>query len=159
MTKVLIVALMLTGLAIVSCKKDDNNSAPVTATDLIATGTWQIDTIGFDSDNNGTIDFPFPGGFQACELDNTLTFQDTTHTGLYDEGALKCDVSDPQTVPFQWELKNNDSTINFSGDLPAEIQGDFSILSLTNTQFIVSKRVVLTFPVQFDKNLIVSLKK
>ena len=56
MKKVLIAALMLSGFAIVSCDKDDDNDDPVTAVDLITNGTWTIDTIGFDSDKNGTID-------------------------------------------------------------------------------------------------------
>ena len=79
--------------------------------------------------------------------------------GVFDEGALKCDSGDPQSMNFGWELKNNDSTINFSGNLPGELKGDVNIVTLTNTQLILSKRVVLTFPVQFDQNLIISLKK
>lgn len=163
MKKVLIAALMLSGFAIVSCDKDDDNDDPVTAVDLITNGTWTIDTIGFDSDKNNTIDSPVPGGLKACELDNTLTFKQndttTTKTGVFDEGALKCDSGDPQSIDFGWELKNGDSTINFSGNLPGELKGDVNIITLTNTQMILSKRVVLTFPVQFDQNLIISLKK
>jgi hypothetical protein len=159
MKKALIAALLFTVFAVVSCKKDDDTDNNVTAVDLIANGTWKIDTIGFDSDKNGTIDSPVPGGFDACELDNTLTFNKDTATGVFDEGALKCDASDPQTIDFQWQLKNGDSVINFSGNLPGELQGDVNILTLTNTQLIMSKNVVLTFPVQFDQNIIISLKK
>ncbi len=160
MKKVLIAALMLSGLAIVSCDKDKDDDAPLTAVDLITDGTWTIDTIGFDSDKNNTIDSPVPGGLKACELDNTLSFSKAdSASGVFDEGALKCDSDDPQSMNFGWELKNNDSTINFSGNLPGELQGDVNIITLTNTQLILSKRVVLTFPVQFDQNLIISLKK
>jgi hypothetical protein len=159
MKKALFAALLFTGFAVASCDKDDDNDDPVTAVDLIASGTWQIDTIAFDSDKNGSIDTPIPGGFQACELDNTLTFNQDTATGVFDEGALKCDPADPQTIDFGWTLKNGDSIINFTGNLPGELKGDVNILTLTNTQFIMSKRIVLTFPVQFDQNIIIALKK
>lgn len=159
MKKALIAALLFTVIAAVSCKKDDDTDNAVTAVDLIASGTWKIDTIGFDADKNGTIDSPVPGGFDACELDNTLTFNKDTATGVFDEGAAKCDPADPQTIDFQWQLKNGDSVINFAGNLPGELQGDVNILTLTNTQLIMSKRVVLTFPVQFDQNIIISLQK
>lgn len=158
MKKALIAAILFTGFAIASCDKDDDNDTPVTAADLIASGTWKIDTIAFDSNKDGTIDSPVPGGFEACELDNTLTFADSA-SGVFDEGALKCDAADPQTRDFVWQLKNGDSVVNITGNLPGELQGDVNIITLTNTQFIMSKRVVLTFPVQFDQNLIISLKK
>src|SRR5690242_10505237 len=134
MKKILIAALMLSGFAIVSCDKDDNNDDPVTAVDLLTAGTWEVDTIGFDSDKNGSLDSPVPTGLKPCELDNTLTFKaDSTQTGVFDEGALKCDPSDPQSVNFGWTLKNGDSVINFTGDLPGELKGDVNILTLTNT--------------------------
>jgi hypothetical protein len=159
MKKPIIVALLLAGFAIASCDKDDDNDTPVTAVDLITSGTWSIDTIGFDSDKNGSIDTPVPGGFDACDLDNTLTFNKDSTTGVFDEGALKCDPSDPQSIDFGYQLKNSDSVINFTGNLPGELKGDVNILTLTNTQLIMSKRVVLTFPVAFDQNIIIALKK
>ena len=159
MKKPIIVALLFTGFALFACKKDNDKVTPLTTVDLLASGTWSIDTIGFDGDKNGTIDEAVPGGFQACELDNTLTFNKDSATGVYDEGALKCDSADPQTIDFGYELKNGDSVINFTGNLPGELKGDVNILTLTNNQLIMSKRIVVTFPVQFDKNLIISLKK
>lgn len=159
MKNVLIAALLLSGLAIASCDKDDDNDTPVTAVDLITTGTWLIDTIAFDANKDGTIDSPFPGGFEACELDNTLTFNKDSATGVYDEGALKCDAGDPQSTNFEWALKNGDSTMTITGDVPDELKGDVNIITLTNTQLIMSKRIVLTFPISFDQNLIISLRK
>ncbi len=125
---------------------------------MLASGTWKIDTIGFDANKDGTIDEPVPGGFQECELDNTLTFNKDSVSGVFDEGALKCDAADPQTIDFGYQLKG-DSVINFSGNLPGELKGDVNILTISNTQLVMSKRIVVTFPVQFDKNLIISLFK
>ena len=152
-------AFLLTGLIFMACNKDDDNSTPpVTAFDLLTSGTWSIDTIAFDADKNGTIDTPIPGGFQACDLDNTLTFNKDS-TGIYDEGPSKCATVDPQSIDFGWQLKSGDSVINFSGNLPDELKGDVNILTLTNTQFILSKRIVLTVPFPLDANIIIALKK
>ena len=160
MKKPLIVVLILAGFAFFACKKDDDNEpTPVTSIDLLTSGVWNIDTIGFDADKNGTIDEAIPGGFQECELDNTLLFNKDSVTGVFDEGAMKCDSLDPQTIDFGYQLKNGDSVINFTGNLPGELKGDVNIQSLTNTQFIMSKRIVITFPIQIDKNLIIALKK
>jgi hypothetical protein len=161
MKKALFVALLFAGLATVSCNKDDdddNNTPPVTAVDLITAGAWSIDTIGFDTDLNGTIDTEIPGGFEACDLDNTLSFNKDS-TGVFDEGAAKCDPADPQTIPFEWYFKSNDSIINFSGDLPGELKGDVNVLTLSNTQLVMSKRITITFPAPFDQNVIIALKK
>jgi hypothetical protein len=157
MKKPIIVVLLLAGFAMSACDKDDDNDTPpATAVDLVASGTWKIDTIGFDGNKDGTIDEAIPGGFDDCELDNTLTFNKDSATGVFDEGALKCDTADPQTINFEYQLKG-DTVINFSGNLPGELKGDVNIQTLTNTQFVMSKRIVVA-PV-FDKNLIISLTK
>ena len=157
MKKPIIVVLLLAGFAISACDKDDDNDTPpVTTVDLLASGTWKIDTIGFDGNKDGVIDEAIPGGFDSCELDNTLTFNKDSATGVFDEGALKCDPSDPQTIDFGYQLKG-DTVINFSGNLPGELKGDVNIETLTSTQFVMSKRIVIA-PV-FDKNLIIALTK
>lgn len=159
MKKPVIVALILAGFTFFACKKDDDDKVtPVTAVDLLASGAWKIDTVGFDADKNGTIDEAVPSGFlEECDLDNTLTFNKDGATGVADEGATKCDPSDPQTINYGYQLKNGDSVINFTGDLPDELKGDVNIITLSNTQFIMSKRIVVA-PV-FDENLIIAFKK
>jgi hypothetical protein len=158
MKKPVIVALALTCATFFACKKDDDKVTPVTAVDLLASGAWRIDTIGFDGDKNGSIDEAVPSGFvEACDLDNTLTFNKDGATGVADEGAAKCDPADPQTIDFGYQLKNGDSVINFTGNLPDELKGDVNIITLSNTQFILSKRVVIA-PI-FDENLIIAFKK
>ena len=158
MKKPVIVALILAGFTFFACKKDDDKVTPVTTVDLLASGAWKFDTIGFDADNNGSIDEAVPPGIvEACDLDNTLTFNKDGATGIADEGATKCNAADPQTINFGYQLKNGDSVINFTGNLPDELKGDVNIVTLSNTQFILSKRIVIA-PI-FDENLIISLKK
>ena len=160
--KKMLVAAILGGLVVISaCSKDNDNTPPVvdpvppTSAELIVANTWKIDTIGFDSDNNGSIDVGVPGGFKACDLDNVLKFTKDS-TGVFDEGALKCDDLVPQSLPFVWSLVKTDSVINFQGKLPGELNGDLKILSISDSSFVMSKPVTLGLA---STTLIISLKK
>lgn len=157
MKKAIIVAVVFIGLAAAACKKNGSDM-PITSVDLISGTSWKIDTIGFDADKNGVIDSEVPGGIQPCEKDNTIKFN-IDSTGVFDEGALKCNDSDPQTLPFTWEFKDSATVINFQGDLPGQLKGDIKILTLSNSNFVLSKLINVTFPVPFNANLIIALKK
>lgn len=159
MKKAILVAIVSIGIAAIACNKNnDGDNEPVAAVDLVTSTTWRIDTIGFDMDKNGEIDSEVPGGLDSCDMDNTLTFSRDS-TGVFDEGALKCDSADPQTIAFNWHLKANDSIINIDGNLPGELRGDINIKTLTDASFVMSKEINSTFPVPFNGNLIVSLQK
>lgn len=160
MKKVFFVGLVSVALLAVACKKDSDPPPedPVTAVDLLTSATWKIDTIGFDLDKNGEIDTEVPGGFEACDLDNTLSLS-ADSTGVFSEGALKCSDASPSTIPFTWYLKNEDKVINIEGNLPGELHGDVDILTLTADAFVMSKPVNLTVPIPIDGNLIISLRK
>lgn len=159
MNKLLFVTLGFAVIAVAACKKDsDNREEPVPAVELITSTTWKIDTIGFDLNKNGEIDTEIPGGFEPCDLDNTITFA-TDSTGIYSEGALKCTESAPSTIPFTWHLKNDDKVIYIEGDLPGDLNGDVNILALSADAFVLSKPVNLTVPFPIDGNLIIALKK
>jgi hypothetical protein len=157
MKKAILIATGLIVLAIVACKKSDNGKA-ATKVQLISSATWKIDTIGFDNDGNGEIDNAVPGGFKPCELDNTISFA-VDSTGTFDEGATKCNTTDPQSIPFTWYLKQSDSVIHIEGNLPGQLAGDTKVLVLTNTSLIMSKPVTITVPANITTNLIISLKK
>lgn len=155
MKNAILVAALFVVIAAVSCKKDDET--PVTSIDLLTSATWKIDTIAFDLDKNGVIDNPVTGGLRGCELDNTLTFMKDS-TGVFDEGTVKCDDGDPQTIDFTWQMKG-DTALVISGNLPGELNGDVKILTLNNSDLIMAKNLVSSFPIAYDLNLIVAMKK
>jgi hypothetical protein len=157
MKKAVLIATGIIGLAIVACKKNDNGKA-ATNVELITSTTWSIDTIGFDNDANGQIDNAVPGGFKSCELDNTIKFSQDS-TGVFDEGATKCNTTDPQSTPLTWYFKDSAKVIHIDGNLQGQLAGDAKILALTNTSFILTKVVTITTPVMFTSNLIIALKK
>jgi hypothetical protein len=159
MKKAIVVASLFLAVAVVSCDKDDDDDNMTTA-QIIASTTWNIDTIAFDMDKNGSIDAPVPG-LETCELDNTFTFS-ADSTGVFDEGATKCDAADPQNTPFEWQLSSDEKKMTIAGDFSGEldqVNGDVDILAVSRDSLVLSKLITLTFPVQFSGNLILKLKK
>jgi hypothetical protein len=138
-----------------SCKKSkDEAPAPVvkTKTDLITTTTWKVDKIEVDLNKDGVGDGSAAAFVDACKLDNIYTFA-SNGTGSADEGTVKCNTGDPQSGPFTWAFKSNETILSgafsfFTGDAP--------IKTLTETSF------VFTFDDNFGTatsyRIIVSLK-
>ena len=111
--------------------KDDNNVTPTTKTkkEYLLEGKWQI--TGFTSvshykDSTNGIDTTFTNDqideMEPCEKDNFLTFMANGKIHA-DEGAVKCDATDPQIDSASaWVLNDDFSklTITEPGD-PAQI--------------------------------------
>lgn len=127
-----------------SCQKEDSSgSTSKTKTELITSSAWKYNDAKIDTDNNGTGDVALPAGFiESCQTDNTITFT-SAGAGTVDEGATKCDSGDPQSIPFTWNFTNNEGSINFSSAVFAGIGGDFKIISLTETQLVISQTVTI----------------
>ena len=148
-------AVLLGCLTMSACSKsDEKKEDPNNKTTLLASGKWKYSDAGPDLDMNGVKDSNLPPGvLAACDIDNTITFK-TDKTGVIDEGALKCNTTNPQSVPFTWELKNNDQLLTISTALFPGINGDIKIVELTATKLTLSKVV----PVGgFSANVIVFL--
>jgi hypothetical protein len=129
-------------VALVSCNKneDDPDPAPpppaITKTTLLTKAAWKLKDSGLDVDKNGTID-GFPLVVKACAKDNTYTFN-TGGTGVVDEDASKCDPIDPQTSPFNWIFKSEETIINGNFKV-AGWSGDGTIAALNDTSLIFYK--------------------
>ncbi len=112
--KLLTVLSVLLALSFSACKKDDKKSS---ATDYLTSGNWKIVS---DQEKIGSADWVETiGDYDACELDNFYKFN-TDNTGVYDEGASKCDPADPQTVPLTWELLNSGTQLKIGTTLYAD---------------------------------------
>ncbi len=165
MKKTLVPLAIAATFLIAACSKKSNDSGTpppdkdtiptVKAADLLAAHIWKIDTIAFDTNNDGTIDTGVPGGLKACDMDNTLKFN-ADGTGVFDEGALKCVDTTAQSVPFTWYLKDNDSTVNITGAIPGELHGDIHIMALTDSTLTMSKTIPYGGA---TADLIIALKK
>ena len=113
-----------------------NTNTPSARTVLLTKAAWKFDTAGADLNKDGTIE-QGDNTLQPCFKDNTYLFN-TDSTGIADNGALKCNPSDPQTFPFTWNFSNaGDSVIKSNAD-PILANG-INIFSITDTKIVLYK--------------------
>jgi hypothetical protein len=152
--KYLIFAVVLS-FVVVACDKNESNDP--SKTDLLISGAWKFNDAGLDIDNNGAIDIAFGAGtLPSCVVDNQGTFN-ANGTGVNDEGATKCNITDPQTTTFNWSFQSNETMLTISGASVFGITGQFKVLELTSAKLSLSKDTsVAAFPGSIG--LIVNLK-
>jgi hypothetical protein len=115
---------------------NNNTNDPSARTVLLTKASWKFDTSGADFNKDGIIDAG-DNTLEPCFKDNTYQFN-TDSTGTADNGALKCNVSDPQTFPFTWSFSNKgDSVISSNAD-PILANG-INIFSMTDTKIVLYK--------------------
>jgi hypothetical protein len=118
-----------------SCDKNDDPPAP-TKTQLITTGSWKFSSAtvgGFDVSSQ----------IQACQKDNIITFTAAGLTGTLDEGLTKCNGADPQTQNFTWSFGAGETTLNISATLFSGGSGAFTLVSLSETQLVLSQQITV----------------
>jgi lipocalin-like protein len=121
-------------LLFVACSKSDSNNNSKTKTQLITQASWKFSAASVNGADVSSLITP-------CQKDNILTFSATGGTGTLDEGAMKCNAGDPQTTPFTWSFTNNETILHVSTIFFTGGSSDFTIVSLTETQLIVSQIV------------------
>lgn len=102
-------------LAMASCKKDD----PTTTELLTNSKGWILVSLTTDpaivDPITGTNITDLYAQQDACDKDDITIFQDNG-TYIADEGATKCDPSDPQTDTGTWVLSTDEKTITVDGE-------------------------------------------
>jgi hypothetical protein len=120
-----------------SCSKDDSNPPSAkTKTELITKTTWKFS----DAKVGGASVAAF---LQTCQKDNILTFL-AAGTGTADEGATKCNAADPQTNPFTWSFQTSETVLFVSTPFFAGGSSTFMIVSLTETELVVSQDITVS---------------
>ncbi len=104
--------IFATIVSLTSCGKSDNNTTTPAATnptktELLTAKGWKIT----GATANGVDAF---ANFDACERDDVLTFK-TNFTAITDEGATKCDPTDPQTITETWSFASNETKVILDG--------------------------------------------
>ena len=113
-----------------SCSNKDVTPVPKTKTELLTQSSWKFN----NAKANGS---DASGYLQTCQRDNIYTFA-ASGSGTIDEGPSKCNGSDPQTTPFTWNFASNETIIHISVSLFNNTNNDFDLISLTDTELIVS---------------------
>ena len=144
-----IIPAFLTFLVLaISCKKSSpDKPAEKTKTELITQTSWK-----FDNAKVGGTDVSLL--LEACDKDNIVSFS-SNGSGNVDEGTSQCDPSDPATVPFSWNFENNETTLYASAPLFPGGNGNFTIISLTSTQLVLSQDINVSGSTQ---NAVITLK-
>jgi len=129
---VLIVSL---SLFFAACSKS-NSSSSKTKTELISQSSWKF--------SNAKVSGADVSAFlQTCQKDNILVFA-AAGTGTLDEGATKCNSGDPQSNPFTWNFATNETVLHVSAVLFTGGSSDFDIVSLTDTQLVLSQNITVS---------------
>jgi hypothetical protein len=137
-----------------SCSKDKDPAPAPTKTDNISAGSWKYDSGGIDQDKNGTVDIQGSLFFGTCLLDNTITFK-KDNTGITDEGSTKCNSSDPQSAPFNWNFTDAEANITVSNNIFSPLNGKFKVVALSSSALTLSKDSTIG---PLNASLIVNLK-
>ena len=133
-------------LILASCKKSGHVK---TNTELITQSSWKFDhatASGF-----GDISSQIP----ACYKDNIVAFV-SNGTGTVDESTNVCSPSNAGS--FTWSFQSNETMLHLSTVLFSGGSGDFTIVSLTETDLVVSQAVVLPPPNSIQVTAIFTFK-
>jgi hypothetical protein len=107
--------IILSVAVLAACKKDDNKNDSKTKTQLLTSGSWKQTSIFFtpaiDWNQDGQTENEVLDLYSPCDRDDLMTFK-TDGTVVHDEGASKCDPSDPQIVETtKWKFTDNETKI------------------------------------------------
>ncbi len=141
--------LIIAGSVILFAACSKSSATAKVKADYIAASTWKYSESGIDADGNGTIDQPAPSTLvMPCLTDNTITFK-SDKSGNIDEGATKCDASNPQVSPFTWTLNSSD-TIKLSTPILTGLGNSARVREATDTRLVLSNTINYSgFPIPF----------
>ena len=112
-----------------SCSsKDDPTPAPKTKTQLVTQSSWKATSATV----SGTA-YPLP----ACVTDNIYVFT-TAGTGTINESTVVCAGAAAGTTPFTWSFQAGETSIQLSAPLISGGLNSITIISLTETELVVS---------------------
>jgi Lipocalin-like domain len=124
-----------------SCNKNDDPPAPVkTKTQLLTQSTWKFKSA---TANGSDVSNQAPP-FDACRKDNILTFT-AAGSGNVNEGPTSC--SPPEGTTFTWSFLSTETVLNVSSQLYPNAPNDYTLVSLTETELIIS------FPYNFTPSI------
>ncbi len=112
MTKYFLTALSVI-LILVACNKKPTTTTTPDREAMLRTGKWKI--------SGGTFTMKLPNGADTtlnytdyitdCHKDDYIMFDSLMHAAVY-SGTTKCDLSDPDHIPFVWKLSNDGNNID-----------------------------------------------
>ncbi len=124
--------ILLTALALGSCKKNDNSPANPSKTDLLTAKSWRPTSASIILTVAGAPPLSL-GSLDACSADDFLKFS-TNKSMVHDEGVTKCDPTAPQTEKGTWDMPSDSKlTITLPPSSSFPVDGTLDIKELTAT--------------------------
>ena len=130
-------------LAFTSCKKDDDGgSNSASAKENLTTGQWRMtaNSVTTSMSGGGSSTNDVFATYDACEKDDLTKFEAAGGVTV-DEGASKCNSSDPQSYSAgTWALENNNATLALTDGSTER----FKIDELNSASLKISKDTTIT---------------
>jgi len=118
MKKILFTALILSSFFVGCKKKEDKPATAQTKTQLLTANNWVLTAIM--SSTLGETDKDLFRILPNCIKDDFSKYN-SNFTLIYDDGATKCNPSDPQTTNDVWSFNSDETILTVSGD-PKKIE-------------------------------------
>ncbi len=131
--KTLLLLFAVASISMTACKKDDAKSNEDKLTS--ATCWKQSKNEVFDPTTNVWQDSPI----DDCSKDDCVTFK-ADKTTTFDEGATKCDPSDPQTATGTWSISADGKTMTVNDGTETTVG---TIIELTDNKLVLEVDVIL----------------
>lgn len=131
------VAILALSVFMTACHKEHaSGNSTSTTVNLITQSPWIFETSGLDLNKDGTIDY-VDTTVTSCFKDNTYLFNKDS-TGVMDEGATKCNASDPQTVDFTWSVSGTNPQV-IKANVNSLLANGIKIYSISSAEFKLYK--------------------
>jgi hypothetical protein len=133
-----ILATICIAMGLFACKKD--SEPPQTKKALLTKGAWHVSAYtvdpAIDFDGDGTDETNVYAVMDECIKDDHTTFF-TDGKAELDEGATKCNASDPQTMSLTWSMNQDETQL--------QVQGiEYMIESLTESTMVLKEIEVIS---------------
>jgi hypothetical protein len=148
--KMILALLAIASVSLSGCKKDDDESN----TDKLTDKNWKMTALTVDPPLNvgGTMISNVYPQIPACQQDDLTIFNDNG-TVTFDEGATKCNSSDPQSTQGTWTWNTNETILSITDAGNTE---SYTVTSLSSDVMVAtftdnSTGIVETYTVTFTK--------
>lgn len=140
MKKLLFTALFLSAF-FVGCKKDKDKGSSQTKTQLLTANNWVMTALV--ASTPGENDKDLFSILPDCIKDDFIKYN-SNFTILFDDGATKCDPSDPQTTNGVWSFNSDETILTMDGE-PQKIETlNATVLILSYTEDVGGKTKTYT---------------
>lgn len=140
MFKLLLVVILLTA-TFASCKKKEDKKLKMT---LLTQKEWVFAKAELKQGNGSWQDDS--QNVDACDKDDKVNFK-TNNTFDLNQGTLKCNPNGPQIETGTWAFLENETKLNFDGDVNTIDQLDENNFALTTT--VSFNGITITYKITF----------